>query len=201
MSEVKTLKGRVIHKHKTEAQWYLDVYTTAGGTTKRTEPFVPKKGELIIYDPDSVYEHYRFKIGDDEKDVVALPFWQGNPAELSTTNKTIIEAINELKGRVDALPTTDSNTAHSHSAGGGLSISGTGGLTGTTTYTLASPTKNTGVSTSYVTAMAADGNQQYYSEDITMNNEGQVGAKSCKIDKKATIQYNTTEGCLEFSFS
>lgn len=110
MSVNKTLKGRVINKHKTEAEWYLDVYTTAGGTTKRTEPFVPYDGELIIYDPDSIYNHRRFKIGDGTKDVVALPFWQGNPTELSTTNKTIVLAINELKGRIDALPTKDTDT-------------------------------------------------------------------------------------------
>ena len=73
MSEEKRLKARVAHKHKTEAEWYLDVYTAAGSTTKRSDPFIPLGGELIIFDADENHEK-RFKFGDGETDVIALPF-------------------------------------------------------------------------------------------------------------------------------
>lgn len=73
MSDEKKLKARVAHKHKTEAKWYLDVYTAVGSTTKRPDPFIPLDGELIIFDADENHEK-RFKFGDGETDVIALPF-------------------------------------------------------------------------------------------------------------------------------
>lgn len=39
--------------------------------------------------------------------------------------------------QMPANPNTDTNTAHAHTAGNGLSISGSGGISGTTTYSLA----------------------------------------------------------------
>lgn len=90
------LKGRVQNKHKTEAEWYLDVYKAAGSTELRDDPFIPLDGELIIYDPDSVYTERRIKIGDGVTNVVTLPFYQGNSAELLTTSKEIVGAINEV---------------------------------------------------------------------------------------------------------
>ena len=73
MSEEKRLKARVAHKHKTEAEWYLDVYTAADSTIKRSDPFIPLNGELIIFDADENHEK-RFKFGDGKTDVIALPF-------------------------------------------------------------------------------------------------------------------------------
>lgn len=97
------LKGRVQNKHKTEAEWYLDVYKAAGSTELRDDPFIPLNGELIIYDPDSVYTERRFKIGDGVTNVVTLSFYQGNPAELLTESKGVVGAINEIDDRMDAL--------------------------------------------------------------------------------------------------
>lgn len=74
MSNTKTLKGRVINKHKTAAEWYLDVYVSADSTTLREDPFIPYNGELIVYDPDSVYTERRTKIGDGVTNVHDLPF-------------------------------------------------------------------------------------------------------------------------------
>ena len=74
MSTIKTLKGRVVNKHKTEAEWYLDTYISAGSTTLRNDPFIPLNGELIIYDPDNVYTYKRFKFGDGTTPVALLPF-------------------------------------------------------------------------------------------------------------------------------
>ena len=61
MSE-KIIKTRIINKHETEANWML------------TTNFVPKQGELIIYDKDENYSYERFKIGDGATDVNSLPF-------------------------------------------------------------------------------------------------------------------------------
>lgn len=61
MSE-KTLKTRIIHKHDTEAHWLL------------ATNFIPKQGELIVYDKDDTYAYARFKIGDGVTVVSDLPF-------------------------------------------------------------------------------------------------------------------------------
>jgi hypothetical protein len=74
MSTVQTIKGRIQNKHDTEAGWILSVYTDATKTELRSNPFIPLVGELIIYDPDSVYHYPRFKIGNGLNNVVELPF-------------------------------------------------------------------------------------------------------------------------------
>ena len=62
MATEKTLKTRVVLKHDTEANW------------NKATTFIPKKGEVIIYDPDNTHTYSRQKIGDGEKTVVSLPF-------------------------------------------------------------------------------------------------------------------------------
>jgi hypothetical protein len=42
--------------------------------TLRENPFIPLDGELIIYDPDSIFTERRIKIGDGATNVVALSF-------------------------------------------------------------------------------------------------------------------------------
>lgn len=75
MGVTKTYKGRVQNKHKTEAEWLLDVFPNGDKTQQaRADAFIPLDGELIIYDPDSVYTYYRFKFGDGERNVYELPF-------------------------------------------------------------------------------------------------------------------------------
>ena len=75
MSKQLTVKGRVQNKHNTEAEWLKSVYVdgNAGGTLL-DNPFIPLDGELIVYDPDSVYNYKRFKFGDGRNHVDALPF-------------------------------------------------------------------------------------------------------------------------------
>lgn len=58
----KNFNTRIIHKHDTEANWL------------KAENFIPKKGELIVYDKDVNYSYSRFKIGDGETFVNNLPF-------------------------------------------------------------------------------------------------------------------------------
>lgn len=58
----KELNSRVIHKHDSAENW-----------AKATN-FIPKQGELIVYDADANYKFERFKIGDGVTKVNALPF-------------------------------------------------------------------------------------------------------------------------------
>lgn len=57
-----TLKSRIIHTHDTAANW------------SRAITFIPKNGELIVYDPDIVNTSPRFKLGDGVTPVNDLPF-------------------------------------------------------------------------------------------------------------------------------
>lgn len=56
------MKSRIIFKHDTEANW------------SQATNFIPKKGELILYDPDNTYDYTRIKIGDGSTKVSNLPF-------------------------------------------------------------------------------------------------------------------------------
>lgn len=58
----KHLKTRIVNKHDVEANWAKAVN------------FVPLKGELIVYDADDTHTEPRFKLGDGETKVAALPF-------------------------------------------------------------------------------------------------------------------------------
>lgn len=58
----KTINARIINKHDTEANW------------KKAVNFIPKKGEIILYDIDSTHDSVRVKIGDGTSKVNDLPF-------------------------------------------------------------------------------------------------------------------------------
>ena len=58
----KTVKTRVFNKHDIETNWAKAVN------------FIPKKGEIIIYDEDDNHSCPRFKVGDGETVVSSLPF-------------------------------------------------------------------------------------------------------------------------------
>ncbi len=58
----KTLNTRIINKHALEADWL------------KATNFIPKQGELIVYDRDANYSYERFKIGDGTTAVNQLPF-------------------------------------------------------------------------------------------------------------------------------
>lgn len=62
MATEKTLNSRIIHKHDIEENWL------------KATNFIPKQGELIIYDKDSNYDYERAKIGDGQTNVNNLPF-------------------------------------------------------------------------------------------------------------------------------
>ena len=58
----KEIKSRLVHKHDTEENWL------------KATNFIPKAGELIVYDVDDKYTYPRFKIGDGINAVSNLPF-------------------------------------------------------------------------------------------------------------------------------
>ena len=67
-TELKRIKGRISHKHGTEEHWFT------AGTAEN--PFIPLEGELIIYDPDDIYDT-RTKYGDGVTPVHLLPWATG----------------------------------------------------------------------------------------------------------------------------
>lgn len=62
MTNEKQIKARFQQKHDIEANWNLAVN------------FIPKAGEIIIYDPDANYNYSRLKIGDGVTSVNQLNF-------------------------------------------------------------------------------------------------------------------------------
>ena len=62
MSIEKNMNTRIQHKHDIEANW------------NKAINFIPKKGELIVYDPDENYNYSRVKIGDGISTANELPF-------------------------------------------------------------------------------------------------------------------------------
>ena len=62
-NKVKEIPGRLVLKHDIESNW------------NRAKTFIPKQGEIIIYDIDNIYPYERFKIGDGVTIVGELPFY------------------------------------------------------------------------------------------------------------------------------
>lgn len=67
----KNIKARIIHKHDTAENW------------AKATSFIPKQGEIIVYDIDADYSYERFKIGDGVQNVNALPFYAGSWEDLT----------------------------------------------------------------------------------------------------------------------
>ena len=63
----KNISSRIIHKHDIEANW------------NKATNFIPKAGEIIVYDRDETYDYGRFKVGDGVTTVAALPFGSIQP--------------------------------------------------------------------------------------------------------------------------
>lgn len=104
----KELKARIVHKHDTEANW------------SKAENFIPKKGEIIIYDAEGINGVPRFKIGNGEDNVNQLSFAGDSVVSVKVTgtqgNYTSSITFNDLaksyqQGKVLLcnLHTTDEN--------------------------------------------------------------------------------------------
>ena len=61
-----TLKARIQHLHKTEADWII--------FEQENPDFIFRAGELIIYDADQTHATPRFKFGDGSTTLSNLPF-------------------------------------------------------------------------------------------------------------------------------
>lgn len=84
MSE-KNIKSRIVHKHDIESNWLL------------ATNFIPKKGELIVYDIDDNYDYERFKIGDGVTVVSSLPFADDNKANVKHTHDSLKDGIINIR--------------------------------------------------------------------------------------------------------
>lgn len=71
----KNIKSRIVHKHDVELNW------------NKAINFIPKQGEIIVYDIDSNHSYERIKIGDGVTNVNNLPF------VISTLTNDEIDAI------------------------------------------------------------------------------------------------------------
>lgn len=96
-SHEKELKHiRIIQKHETEANW------------NKATKFIPKLGEVIIYDPDANHTTSRIKIGDGTTVVANLPFVQqgfidselSNTSENAVQNKVIKSELDKKQGKI-----------------------------------------------------------------------------------------------------
>ena len=87
----KHLNTRIIHKHDTEANW------------NKAVNFIPKQGELIVYDIDENYDYERIKIGDGVTNVNNLSFsaerWIETIAVLRSEieDEDALQLVTELK--------------------------------------------------------------------------------------------------------
>lgn len=83
MSVEKNINSRIINKHDTEANW------------NKATNFIPKQGELIIYDIDDNYNYERFKIGNGKTIVSSLPFVTYSRPEIDqvVSQKTQVQFI------------------------------------------------------------------------------------------------------------
>lgn len=81
----KEFASRIIHKHDIETNW------------NKATTFIPKQGEMIVYDIDDLHDYERIKIGDGVTVVTELPFYQENVAYINTEdNETITDVETDV---------------------------------------------------------------------------------------------------------
>ena len=81
----KTIKTRIVNKHDVETNWAKAVN------------FIPKKGEIIVYDKDDNHSCPRFKVGDGQTVVSSLPF------TTDVLGKTVFESDEFIQGEENDL--------------------------------------------------------------------------------------------------
>lgn len=69
----KNIDTRIVHKHDLEVNW------------NKAVNFIPKQGELIVYDVDDSYVYERLKIGDGKTVVGQLPFVETASSDVDST--------------------------------------------------------------------------------------------------------------------
>lgn len=76
----KNINTRIVHKHDTETNWNL------------ATNFIPKQGEIIVYDIDDTHSYPRIKIGDGVTNVNDLPF------AIDAKNETYVVTVSSIDG-------------------------------------------------------------------------------------------------------
>ena len=104
MATEKQLLGRIIHKHDLEENW------------NKATGFIPKQGEIIVYDIDENYNYERFKIGDGNTSIINLPFQKTNINDLKAVSYDIAQTL------------TDDQKAQARTNIGAASIDEVGGV-------------------------------------------------------------------------
>jgi hypothetical protein len=89
----KNIRARIVHKHDIAANW------------NKATSFIPKQGEIIVYDIDNDYNYERFKIGDGITNVNSLPFAD------NALREAIITQINNVDDKVGAVSALVGDTA------------------------------------------------------------------------------------------
>lgn len=89
----KILSSRIVHKHDIAANW------------SKAVNFVPRAGELIVYDVDADYAYERIKLGDGQHNVNDLPFVD------DVLRSTLVELINAVDDKVDTVSALVGDTA------------------------------------------------------------------------------------------
>ena len=95
----KIFNGRIVNKHDTAENW------------AKATSFIPKQGEIIVYDADANYDYERFKIGDGETVVSSLPFADDHKVDFETFNTYVsdIDLIIDNKADIDNVVDLESN--------------------------------------------------------------------------------------------
>ena len=83
MGMEKNMDTRIQHKHDTEANW------------NKALNFIPKVGEIIIYDIDENHNYPRIKVGDGVKIITNLKFIDADLATKTYVNTQIQAYIDE----------------------------------------------------------------------------------------------------------
>ena len=180
----KKLSTRIVHKHDIEANWLKAVN------------FVPKQGELVVYDIDDNYNYERVKIGDGVTTVSDLPFIDARKADVGH-----IHEVNDVDGLSDVISElSDSILVNYDESIIGLSVDGCvityikgDGSEHTiitqdtdTTYSLGTDTV-TGLTKLYATIGSA--------EDGTMTQK----AIKTELDKKVGVSVDNAQNALIFT--
>ena len=92
----KKIKSRIVHKHDTETNW-----------SKATN-FIPKQGEIIVYDIDETHAYERFKIGDGTSLVTALPF-VNDKTEIETMIQNLTNSKEDKSNKITSLSSSSTD--------------------------------------------------------------------------------------------
>ena len=107
-----TLKTRIAQKTDTQVNW------------EKAINFIPNKGEVILYQPDSLHPKYRMKIGDGETAVNNLPFVLDEDYILSYIDNNLNQTANSIqKVTSEALERKENKTSVSFFSGENTLIS------------------------------------------------------------------------------